>query len=117
MVGRPGGSGFTFLPERMQRWEAGIKHIETTEKRKEKQVQQKKKSEKTSLNEGPIIAAVIKKASEAGMDVSIDKTGIVITVPEKKEKPDPKAALSIITPQEEKKIEQELKELLRPKGE
>ena len=42
---------------------------------------QKKKSEKTSLNK------------------------------------DPKASLSIITPQEEKKIEQELKELLKPKGE
>jgi len=84
LVVRPGGSGFTFLPERTQRWEPDIKNIKITEESKEKRMStstNQSKDEKTSLNE------------------------------------DLKAALSQISPEEEKKIEQELKELLRPKGE
>ena len=63
------------------------------------------------------LGEALEKASKAGMSVKIEEDGITITVPEKKKQPDPKSALSIITPQEEKKIEQELKELLKRQGE
>ncbi len=74
-------------------------------------------STKTTPGEGfRRLGAAIKKATDAGMSVSVEKDGIVVSVPEEKEKPDPKASLSVISPEEAKKIEKEMKDLLKPEG-
>lgn len=74
-------------------------------------------SKKDSPTRKPTIIDALRKARDNGLNVKIGKDGIEVSVPEKTKKSDPKASLSQISPEEEKQIEKELKEMLKPKGE
>ena len=58
-----------------------------------------------------------KEIAQKGYSVDISDKGIVISGKKEKTPQDSKTGLSRISPAEEKQIEKELKELLKPEGE